>query len=107
MKAKSLKDTGSGYVQCSAEEAELVQLNFPGPMPTRIIPVMIKGTRKGTGKWSWNGDIENPTLKPSILTDNGEGGCRCHSFVNDGMVKYLGDCNHEFAGQTMSLLEVD
>ena len=107
MKAKPLKRTDTGYVGCSIEEVELVQLNIPGPISTRIIPVILSGPRKGTGNWSWNGDVDKPTLKPSILTDNGEGGIRCHSFVNDGMVKFLADCSHEFAGQTLPLFDVD
>ena len=76
-------------------------------MPFRLIPVILKGTRKGTKCWSWNGDIDKPTLKPSILTDQGSDGMLCHSFVNDGIVKYLSDCSHEFAGKSMPLLDIE
>jgi hypothetical protein len=31
-------------------------------------------------------------------------GKRCHSFVNDGSVQFLGDCEHELAGQTVAML---
>jgi hypothetical protein len=107
VKARPLIATETGYRECEVAEATHVMLNMPGPIPTRIIPVMIKGTREGTGNWTWNGDTEKPTLKPSILSRGGGGDHRCHTFVNDGMVQFLGDCSHELAGQTLPLLEVD
>ncbi len=106
MKAQPMLRRGSGYEPCEPAEATHVMLNVPGPIPTRIIPVQIKGTRKGTGNWTWNGDTEKPTLKPSILSNQGPE-LVCHSFVNDGKIQFLGDCTHEFAGQTLDLLEVD
>lgn len=106
MKAQPLRNTGNGYEECTAAEATHVMINTPGPIPTRILPVQIGGTRAGTGNWSWNGDVEKPTLKPSILSDQGPE-LVCHSFVNDGKIQFLGDCTHEFAGQTLDLLDVD
>lgn len=72
-------------------------------------------TRRGTPCWTWNGDVEKPTLKPSIRTKgrchdektDAYVDCLCHSFVTAGQVKFLCDCTHEFAGQTVDLLEVD
>ena len=101
MKVKPLKPhpCGIGLIQCSAEEATFVELNMPCDMPYRLIPV------RGTNNWTWNGDTEKPTLKPSILTTRYDGK-RCHSFVGDGNVQFLADCSHEFAGQTLPLLDV-
>jgi len=107
MKAKPIKNIDGALIQCAISECSHVELNFLGPMSMRIIPVILKGSRKSTNCWSWNGDIESPTLKPSILTDQSPEGPRCHSFVNDGMVKYLSDCTHELAGQSLPLLEVE
>lgn len=109
MKAQPLKQTDTGYTYCEAKEATHVMLNMPGPIPTRFIPVMIGGTRAGTGNWTWNGSVDSPTLKPSILTRTSDGDKQiiCHTFVNDGMVQFLSDCTHEFAGQTVALLDVD
>lgn len=89
----------------------------------------------GTGdgpRWSWNGDFETPTFLPSVsvrgiredLTDaewdqyevdysnggseavlSGRFATRCHSFVTDGRIQFLGDCTHELAGQTVDLPE--
>ena len=119
MKAKPLKinpdPEGTGYVQCEVNEATHVELNMPCPLPNRTLPIILSGSRdeaKGV-VWSWNGDTEKPTLKPSILTSGGRYyddkyvKIRCHTFVNDGMVKFLPDCSHEFANQTIELLEVE
>lgn len=115
MKALPMIQTPTGYSPCQPAEATHIQLHLPGPIPTRILPVMIGGNRSGTPNWTWNGSTEAPTVKPSILT---RGGGRlhkngeyvesvCHSFVNDGKVQFLSDCTHEFAGQTMDLLDVE
>lgn len=109
MKAEPLVQTDSGYERCEPFRATHVRLNIPGPLPNRILPVMIGGRREGTPNWTWNGNVESPTLKPSILTRGGDvdGEHVCHSFVNDGRVQFLDDCSHEFAGQTLDLLEID
>ncbi len=54
--------------------------------------------------WTFNGDLERPTLSPSILRS---GGVRCHSFVQAGSIRFLDDCDHELAGQTVELPEID
>jgi len=109
MKAKPLIATDDGHKPCKPEEATHLQFNVPGPIPHRILRVQIKGTRKGTGNWSWNGDTEKPTIKPSVLTKlpHADGEIRCHSFINDGKIQFLGDCSHEYAGQTLDLLDVE
>jgi len=113
MKAKPQLKTEKGFRDCSIEEATHVQLHMPGPYPNRFIPVQLKGTRAGTGNWSWNGDTEFPTLKPSILTrggyfdeNNEQQNGVCHCWVTDGKVQFLSDTTHEFANQTINLLEV-
>lgn len=105
MKAKPYKRVGNELLPCEPSEATEVRIMIPGPMPLRRIPVIIKGKRNETNCWSWNGDTEKPTFKPSVLTRCGEH--LCHSFVNDGLVKFLSDCSHEYAGKTMELLDVE
>ena len=56
--------------------------------------------------WSWNGDLEKPTLKPSIKVTYSRDGKCCHSFVTNGMIKYLGDCYHELKNKTIPLTEI-
>ena len=110
MKAKPVRVIDGEYTLCEPHEATHLIFKFPGPIRTRVLPVMIGGTRKGTQNWTWNGDVDKPTIKPSVLTTgggNGEGGKQtCHSFVNDGKVQFLSDCSHELAGQTVDLLDV-
>ncbi len=90
----------------------------------------VHGIVHGTGGWSWNGDVHKPTFSPSILVRTGHymqgetpGNCycdfaqrhpeaaigckwkcsRCHSFVTDGQIQFLGDCTHKLAGRTVPL----
>lgn len=79
----------------------------------------------GSGSWGWNGNVDKPTFTPSVLvqgvapmTDEqraaymrGEGlptpqPFVCHSFVTDGQIRFLGDCTHALAGQTVDLPEL-
>jgi hypothetical protein len=73
------------------------------------------------GRWDWNGDLVKPTFSPSILvqgtipvTDEeiarimrGEHvepvPFRCHSYVEDGNIRFLDDCTHALAGKTVPL----
>lgn len=48
--------------------------------------------------WDWNGDLEAPTLSPSILTGRGEDKI-CHGYLENGKFRFLGDSNHELANQ--------
>lgn len=107
MKARPLKLSAAGYEPCEATEATHIKLHLPGPFPNRILPVMIGGTRRGSPNWTWNGDIDRPTVKPSVLTRGGDGEHVCHCWINDGRVQFLSDCTHEFANTTLDLLDVD
>jgi hypothetical protein len=78
--------------------------------------------------WEFNGDLERPTFKPSVLIRSGHYApfhkpgedcwCTfnakhpdrtsfrcviCHTHVIDGRVQYLLDCSHELAGRTIEL----
>ena len=62
--------------------------------------------------WEFNGDLEKPTISPSILVSGyrfGEGNeqipFRCHSFIIDGMIRFKSDCTHDLAGKTVELLK--
>lgn len=82
-------------------------------------------------QWSWNGSLDIPTFSPSLMVTSGhyaEGretpnpdGCycttdkdfppgwacyRCHSFIRDGRIQFLGDCTHALAGQTVDLPDI-
>lgn len=134
MKAIPLIYENGEYVQVEPSRATHVRVHLPGPSGVMTFPVITKGTREGTGKWTWNGDTEKPTLRPSLLTTSGhfcashkeDDDCwctynkdnpnpnhtsvfqcfRCHTWLNDGHVQFLPDCSHEFVGQTLDLLDV-
>jgi hypothetical protein len=58
-----------------------------------------------TAQWAWDGNIEAPTLSPSILTRSQYNGkpTVCHSFMRAGNLEFLSDCTHHLAGQTVPL----
>lgn len=65
--------------------------------------------------WTFTGDFDRPTLAPSINATSGpypEGMKRagqidrCHSFINEGRIQFLGDCTHKLAGQFVDLPEL-
>jgi len=123
MTARPIKRMIDQWEPCSVEEATHVELHFPidihvtvdlnppytyYPLTKRIIPIQLTGSRADTNNWSWNGDTERPTLRPSILTEVNYGGVlyRCHSFVNDGVVQFLEDCSHELRGKSIPLEKI-
>jgi hypothetical protein len=64
-----------------------------------LLPV---NTDQTSPAWTWDGDLENPTISPSILT--GKDTPRiCHSFLKAGIFEYLGDCTHSLAGTKVPL----
>lgn len=66
--------------------------------------------------WTFNGDFDKPTIRASVLTRcfmwNSATGKhdleteRCHSYITDGMIEFLPDCQHSLAGQTVELPEI-
>jgi Family of unknown function (DUF6527) len=53
--------------------------------------------------WEWDGNLESPTISPSIKVDYGVGGRICHSYVKQGRWEFLSDCTHALAGQSVAL----
>lgn len=52
-------------------------------------------------RWTFNGDLDRPTFTPSLVVRTLER--RCHLYLTDGKLQYLGDCSHELAGKTVQL----
>lgn len=102
---------GKGYAKCSIEECTHVTLNFPGPVGRLTVPVILSGSRKGTGCWSWNGDIYEPTLRPSFKTEGidrvTEQPYVCHTWVSDGEATFLDDTTHSLVRQIVPMLSVE
>lgn len=81
----------------------------------------------GPGAWEYNNNPDAPTFHPSVKVtglqiyqdDRGDWTGKwkkdasgnpipliCHTYITDGMVRFLEDCTHEFAGQTLPLPEL-
>lgn len=81
-------------------------------------------------RWTWNGDVDKPTIWPSIrlrchhsVPSAADPDVRekirrgeitqttvhdvCHSFVTDGRIQFLADSTHALAGQTVDLPDWD
>lgn len=57
--------------------------------------------------WEYNGDPNNPTIRPSILVtwNHIDEQFRCHSYITDGNIEYMKDSTHSLAGKTVPLPE--
>lgn len=60
--------------------------------------------------WMFNNNFDKPTFSPSILTrvklSTGKE-MVCHSYVTDGKIRFLSDCTHHLANQTVDLPDID
>lgn len=77
--------------------------------------LVVSGDSHGRPVWTFDGNLDAPTLSPSILTRtehtrrriDGEsrdvGLFVCHSFMRAGQMEFLGDCTHALAGKTVPL----
>lgn len=60
-------------------------------------------------RWDWNGDMQMPTVWPSIKTEGysktHQRMILCHYFITAGKIIYQNDCQHDLRGQTIDLPE--
>ncbi len=97
-KLRSIEGGRLGYWCQGCESIHEVRVSQMGAVPPGPI-------------WTWDGNVDAPTLSPSVLVtysgkDAGEDDAppeRCHTFIRAGMVQFLGDCTHALAGQTLPL----
>jgi hypothetical protein len=101
-------------------DAEHVYFRCPGCKDMHIIPIA------GPSRWEWNGNVDQPTLGPSILVRSGHyaphwkpgDNCWCgkdygfscyicHSFVINGQIQFCGDSTHQLSGQTVPLSDYE
>lgn len=88
---------------------EFIQWNCPATGDWFLIVVKAPASYTRPA-WEWNGDVENPTLTPSVSRKTFErDGVTVktinHFFVTDGNVQFLEDCTHDKKGQTLPLQE--
>jgi len=73
--------------------------NYHGIWTDRTGPNPLNGA-----KWTWNGSMDSPTFSPSVHVQKPK---VCHSFVRDGRIEFLNDCEHPLAGQTVAMIDED
>lgn len=102
--------------EIQSADGKMLGFTCPGCKQWHAVPVA------GPRAWSFNGSFERPTLSPSLLVTGTEMPTdedveawnkdrtpwprrefRCHSFVTDGQILFLGDCSHALAGKTVPL----
>lgn len=73
--------------------------------------IEFKNLKFDTPTWQFNGDIERPTFTPSLLykwsNEHSKKNHVCHLYVTDGVIQFLNDCTHCFAGKKTPLREID
>lgn len=57
--------------------------------------------------WTYNGNADKPTISPSLNVNAKNDATRCHSFINDGMITFLGDCYHALKNTTVEIPDWD
>ena len=53
--------------------------------------------------WEFNGDLERPTIQPSLLRMDNKRETLCHFFIREGKIRFLEDSKHELAGKEVDL----
>lgn len=79
----------------------------PGCNKTHIIYDKESEVSDTSLEWDFNGDYENPTLSPSVLINGSSKDSRCHSFIIEGKIKFLPDCNHGLRNKIVELPEIN
>lgn len=54
----------------------------------------------------FNGSLDHPTIRASVLKQGGASGFRCHGWVTDGAIQFCDDCDHQLKGQTVDLPDI-
>lgn len=57
--------------------------------------------------WTYNGNGDKPTISPSLNVSKDDERFHCHSFINDGMITFLGDCYHALKNTTVEIPDWD
>ena len=99
MKAKLENIDGVDYLTFTPE----------GKQIHTTLPVITQGSREKNNAWTWNGDLEKPTLRPSIKTryTNDDGNEEIfHCWLTDGVCQCLSDCTDGNSGKYIPLINV-
>jgi hypothetical protein len=84
-------------------DESLIGFDCPGCGYGHCVPIV------GPNKWTWNGDVDSPSIHPSILVNKAGAGDvpRCHSIILNGRIMFCADSTHELTGKTVPLPEIE
>ncbi len=57
-------------------------------------------------RWTFDGNYQSPTIKPSYHQHEHEYQYVCHLFIVQGDLHYLPDCTHDLAEKTVPMSEI-
>jgi hypothetical protein len=94
----------------SSNEVEGYHFWCPGCQDYHAVTVAPYANSMGA-KWQFNGNLDLPTFTPSIflkvqVPSQADKNRICHCYVTDGEIRYLSDCSHQLAGQTIDLPDI-
>lgn len=81
-------------------------LYFQCPGCNMLHPYRVKGSPEQGPVWVWNNDVVAPTFTPSLLVNASDPQSRCHLFLTDGKIQFLGDCFHKLKNQTVEMVDI-
>lgn len=79
---------------------------FHCPGCNTLHPYRVKGDATRGPIWGYNENVDKPTFTPSLLVSSSRPESRCHLFVTDGRIQYLGDCFHELKNTTIDMMDI-
>lgn len=68
--------------------------------------IIFKGDKSKHPIWEFDGNMESPTISPSIKVTRGNKQI-CHFFIKQGKIQFLNDCFHKLAGKTVDMKDVE
>lgn len=70
--------------------------------------VAIDEPYKTASRWHFDGNVEMPSLSPSVKVTKpiGDDSEVCHYFLKNGRFEYLLDCTHKLAGMRIPVVEI-
>ena len=96
------------YKQVCTQAGDEVRVLFqcPGCDNLHCVRITAATDKPNQSVWGFNGDMDKPTFTPSVLTNGHDPATRCHIFVKDGMIQYLGDCWHDLKNTTIPMVDI-
>lgn len=79
-----------------------LMFHCPGCLKTHYVRIAGPGPA-----WEWNHDMEHPTFLPSLIYNSQTETLRCHSYIRDGVIEFLSDCQHALAQKLVPLPDWD